>query len=109
MSRGLGKIQRKILELLKDYKKEWEYYDNLFYYVIFGINHFNKMDDMHELYDKDYYNEYWNKKPSESEKQSFWRSMRTLKKRSLIEIKMMTWKDCFGAKNTGKKVKCLVD
>jgi len=79
MSKGFGKIQQKIIEILK-YKrekdhKEWYDISSLSYQVVYGI----------DCWDKDIYLS----NPNNSIKQSIYRAIRTLEKKGVIKSKIV--------------------
>lgn len=80
MSRGLGRIQKLILEILekeKNYRGHgWYNVGLLTYQVIYGIDYWDldRMDG----------------NPTESEKQSVWRAVRRLEKLGYIESRIKT-------------------
>lgn len=96
MSRGLSKNQQKILEILKEKKEAycfhrdlengWISCTDLIHYLKYGMDCFEN-------------NKFLEFKFSESEKQSYWRTIRLLKKRNYIksEIKPVSkWKHNVG-------------
>ena len=78
MSKGFGKIQQKIIEILKYERekdhKEWYDIGSLSYQVIYGIECWHR--DLRE------------NEPNNSIKQSIYRAVRTLEKKGVIESKI---------------------
>jgi len=100
VSRGIGKIQCKIIDAVNWYK-EWykeycyeegfrEQYDRrglsigmLMYMVYFGFDYWSITDQNHELYEEGLWERTYGKL-TESQKQVIWRAVRSLQKRGLI-------------------------
>lgn len=105
MSRGLSKLQNKIIETLKTDtardRKEWLDIGSLAYMVFdkkYGVDCFNVSG-------------YHTEPPSESEMQSFWRSIRLLEKRGVLQARKTKVKGRIcsrGGNHFTKEVKCLV-
>ena len=108
MGRGLGKLQRKILEVLANEKGE-EWYD-------IGSLAFQVFDSIHGV-DCFRVSGYNPEKPTEVQMQSFWRAIRSLEERGLLRSKKIPrgfWcrPGFFGPKRGGvsfaKEVKLIV-
>lgn len=110
MGRGLGEIQKKIIEILKHERKKYarEWYDiiNVAWLVHNGLYCFESLDGHHIP-----------EEPPESVKQSVWRAVRSLEKRGLIKtkIEIASWRqywnkkgDRYGGSRWHKKVKLIV-
>lgn len=89
MSRGLGKIERKILEVL-EYKKEQSdiegaekkvYVTKLVPEVYFDIYYWDRLDEDSGLYESNFRGE----KITDAMFQSVWRAVRSLEKKGHIE------------------------
>lgn len=78
MSKGFGKIQRKIIDILKYSRekgyKEWHDVGSLSYQVVYGIDYWDK--------------DLFLNKPNNSIKQSIYRAVRILERKGVIESKI---------------------
>ena len=79
MSRGLGRIQKIILENLEEKKGDWIDVSSIIYQIVNGIDCFKGGCRNDEII-----------KPTESEKQSVWRAVRRLEKLGYIESRIKT-------------------
>lgn len=75
MSRGLGKTQRKIIEILKYEREEWCGVNSIAYQVVYGKNVWEKKYNIGEEPER----------PDKSMMQSIWQSVRRLEKRKILE------------------------
>jgi len=117
MGRGLGTIQRRILEIIENEEAEgkyveyinhhkvtysgWTDVEDLIPYVVNGPNCYDKIDDNNlEHYDP----KFIFKEPTETDKQAIWRAIRTLEKRGLIESKKfeISWEERYDRPNHKK-------
>lgn len=117
MGRGLGRIQRRIIEVINRGEAEKRYEDKvghhwvtfsgwtdieyLMDYVVNGHDCWRKQDSN----DIEYYDpSFVYRKPKEADKQSIWRSIRTLEKRGLIESRTfpLTWEERWDRPNHRK-------
>lgn len=114
MGRGLGKIQRTILEILRtkgdayledavdgryERVRGWQSVGNLIYMVLYGLDCFERTDGViHPT-------------PPESQMQPIWRAIRTLEKRGVIESRSfdLTWKtrSNFGKRGGANRTKAI--
>ena len=91
MSRGIGKIQQKIIDAVKWYREECHNMyiryglsiTELMYMVYFGFDYWDRIDSNHELYEEGLSERTYGKL-TESQKQVVWHAVRTLQKRGHI-------------------------
>lgn len=101
MSKGLGKIERRILEVLKwQRKKDKEFYrvhpqykphydhdiTMTMYQVFYGDNYWRKIENSYDEYDKEFTEKYGyhDFELTASQKQRVWRAVRSLERKGYV-------------------------
>lgn len=91
MSRGLGKLQKRIIERLKVHKSTVKFHQFVEHEVVAFEGWHSIAELLHEVQDDFPTNGLWDDynyhERTETEKQSFWRAIRCLEKRGIIETK----------------------
>jgi len=116
MSRGLGKIQRRILEALEyevdKNKKKLRDAGSLNYQVVNGVGYWNDEDELTNGMTRAEKREYFkNSKPTESQYQSIARAIRSLEKSGSIHSWQVIgdgWSSSNKGGDTHKKMICLM-
>ncbi len=109
MSRGFSKNQQRIIEALKyeaERGKEWYPVSSLNYQIKHGVDCFRRLDLVPS-------------EPSNVEKQSYWRAIRLLEKRGIIQSRMVgfqytydnliEWREQRGGRVRSKELKLSVE
>jgi hypothetical protein len=109
MCRGFSKNQQRIIDALKyeaKYGKEWYAVGSLIYQIKHGVGCFNRLDLVLS-------------EPSNVEKQSYWRSIRLLEKKGLVQSRMIIicytihntfdWREHRGGRVWSKELKLSVE
>ena len=97
MCRGLGKIERKIIEMLEYdrnngtwYLERWDGFisvNEILPRIFFDLNHWDKIDNNSEFYNEDYVNEFGKGTITPPMYQSAVRAIRSLEKKGMVTTK----------------------